>query len=99
MSIVVVGGMDRLERHYRREAEKLGHQLQVFNSASARMSARIQGSDALVLFTNKISHKARNEAVATARKSGIPVYMYHSCGLCTLRDCLQCLGCGEHSPG
>lgn len=91
MSIVVVGGMDRLGPHYRREAEKFGHRLEIFNTATAKMTTRIQNSDALVLFTNKVSHKARNEAVSTARKSGIPVYMFHSCGLCTLRDCFQCL--------
>jgi hypothetical protein len=26
-----------------------------------------------------------------AETERIPVYMYHSCGVCTLRDCFNCL--------
>jgi hypothetical protein len=26
-----------------------------------------------------------------AKKQGIPIFMHHSCGVCTLRECLQCL--------
>jgi hypothetical protein len=26
-----------------------------------------------------------------AKLNNIPVFMHHSCGVCTLRDCLNCL--------
>ncbi len=91
MSIVLVGGMDRLGPHYIDEAKKYGCTLQIFNRANSKMTKKLQNADALVVFTNKVSHQARNEAMATAKRKGIPVYMYHSCGLCTLRECFKCL--------
>lgn len=97
MSIVLVGGMTRLEARYREEARKHGHELHVFSQANARMAARIRTSDAMILFTNKISHHARNEAVLAAKKDDVPIFMFHSCGLCTLRDCLRCLGSSGES--
>lgn len=45
----------------------------------------------MVIFTNKVSHRAKNEALNVAKMNDIPVYMHHSCGVCTLRDCLSCL--------
>lgn len=92
MSIVLIGGMDRLEQHYRREAKKHGHQITMYSTDHSRIASSIQGADAVVLFTNKVSHQARHKAVDSAKKQGVPVYMYHSCGLCTLRNCLECLG-------
>ncbi len=91
MSIVLIGGMDRLAQHYRQEARKHGHQLTIYNTAHSRIASSIQRADAVVLFTNKVSHRARNEAVDSAKKQGIPIFMFHSCGLCTLRNCFACL--------
>lgn len=47
--------------------------------------------DAVVIFTNKVSHRAKKEAMAVASNNNIPVLMRHSCGICTLRDCFSCL--------
>ena len=90
MCIGVIGGMDRLERHYREEAARAGIDLRVFNEAEANMGARLGQVDALLIFTGKVSHQARKIAMKTARTSNIPVYQYHSCGVCTLRKCLNC---------
>ena len=91
MSITLVGGMDRLAKHYLGEAKKQGMKLTIFSQAHPGMENKIGKSDALVLFTNMVSHKARNAAVAAAKKQEIPIYQFHSCGLCTLRDCLNCI--------
>jgi ABC-type uncharacterized transport system substrate-binding protein len=87
----VIGGMDRLERHYRIEAKKFGIDLKVFNESAVGMAARVKKSDAVVIFTNKVSHRARKEVMNTVKTRNIPVYQYHSCGVCTLRDCFHCL--------
>lgn len=89
--MAVIGGMERLGRHYAAEAEKLGVSLKVFNRPCARMKSRVGNADALVVFTNKVSHRASREARALAEALGIPVLMCHSCGLGSLRDCLACL--------
>lgn len=91
MSIVLVGGMDRLADKYQLEAKRCGMDLRIFSQAEQKMSASIRGADAVVIFTNKVSHHARNEAKAAAKKHGVPVFMHHACGVCTLRECLNCL--------
>ena len=91
MSIVLVGGMDRLSGQYRKEAERLGMNLRIFSQAEQGMGNKIKNADALVIFTNKISHRAKNEAVSAAKTNGIPLFMHHSCGVCTFRECIKCL--------
>jgi hypothetical protein len=90
MHISLVGGMARLESHYRNEAEKLGYELRVYNKPESRMVSKIANSEAVVLFTGKVSHEARNQVVAAAKAHDIPLFMCHSCGVCSLRDCLEC---------
>lgn len=91
MSIALIGGMERLERHYISEAEKLGFKLKVFSKSEVGFGSKIKNIDAMVILTNKISHMAKKEAMNTAKSNNIPVFMYHSCGVCTLRDCFSCL--------
>jgi hypothetical protein len=91
MSIILVGGMDRLNEQYRREAVRHGTDIQIFNQDDRGMCSKIKNSEGVVIFTNKVSHQARNRAVSAAKLEGIPVLMYHSCGLCSLRECLNCL--------
>lgn len=83
--------MDRLERHYLDEARRHGIALKVFNAAEAGMSAKMRKVDALVVFTNKVSHEAKTQALRVARSRGIPLLLRHSCGVCTFRDCVNCL--------
>jgi hypothetical protein len=91
MCIAIIGGMDRLETHYRREADKLGIELKVFNRPTAELSSKLGVVDAVIIFTNKVSHRARIEAIRTAKSRNIAVYQYHSCGICTLRNCFNCI--------
>lgn len=91
MCIALIGGMDRLERHYIEEAEKLGVNLRVFTRQEANIGSKIRNADAMVIFTNKVSHTLKAQAVREARSNGIPVRMEHSCGVCALRNCLDCI--------
>jgi len=91
MSIALIGGMDRLESHYLQEAKKFDITLKVFNKSEVQIASKIKNMDALVIFTNKVSHRAKKEVMNAAKARNIPVLMYHSCGICTLRDCLSCL--------
>jgi ABC-type uncharacterized transport system substrate-binding protein len=89
MSVALVGGMDRLAKHYQGEAKKHGIKLSIFSQSHSGMQSKIKNCDAVVVFTNKVSHSARNAAIAEAKKREIPIYQFHSCGLCTLRDCFD----------
>jgi hypothetical protein len=91
MCVALIGGMDRLERQYINEAERVGVDIKVFTKPEANMASKIGRVDAVVIFTNKVSHKAKRDVMNVAKARKIPVFMYHSCGICTLRDCLSCI--------
>jgi hypothetical protein len=91
MCIALIGGMDRLERRYVMEAERVGISLKVFNGTKPQLISRMGNVDAMVIFTNKVSHCAKREAMGVAKSRNIPVFLHHSCGVCTLRQCIECL--------
>ncbi|MFA5516040.1 MAG: DUF2325 domain-containing protein [Desulfuromonadales bacterium] len=91
MCVAVIGGMNRLERHYRQEATQAGVELRIFNESEVNIGAKLRHVDALLIFTNKVSHRAKKEAMNAVKGRSIPVFMEHSCGICTFRDCLNCL--------
>ncbi len=91
MRVALIGGMDRLKRHYMNVAEEFGINLRVFTKSEVDIEAKIKNVDALIIFTNKVSHRAKMEVMNIARTRNIPVLMCHSCGVCTLRDCLNCI--------
>lgn len=91
INIALIGGMDRLERQYIDEAKKLGIVLKVYTKSLNEIEAKIKNVDAMVIFTNKVSHGVKGVVMTTAKSRGIPVLLQHSCGICTLRNCLRCL--------
>jgi len=91
MRVSLIGGMDRLHRHYLDEAAKLGVDLRIFTRSENNLQAKIGHTQAVVIFTSKISHQARNQAMSSASTKDIPVFMSHNCGVCALRDCINCI--------
>lgn len=88
MCIGLIGGMDRLKDEYVEEAKRHGVRLKVFTKLTKGMLERIKNVDGIIIFTNKTSHNARNDALKIAKTSDIPVLMWHSCGICSLRKCI-----------
>jgi hypothetical protein len=91
MCVALIGGIDRLERHYTEAAERAGVGLRVFSRSEVNIVAKLKHMDAMLIFTNKVSHRVKTEAMKAAKLQGIPVYMQHSCGVCTLRECPNCM--------
>jgi len=91
MCIAIIGGMKRLEPQYQREAAMRGIELRIFNAPTKDIDAKLLQADAVIIFTNMVSHNAKRMAKNAARIHGIPVYMHHACGVCSLRECLNCL--------
>lgn len=90
-NIALVGGMDRLGPHYNDEATRLGVSLTILTALEVPTASRIRNVDAVLIFTNKISHNLKREAIKAARSGKVTVFYCHACGLCTLRTCLECL--------
>jgi hypothetical protein len=89
MCAVLVGGMDRLNMEYIEAARSLGVDLKVFTGQERSIRNQLGESDLLILFTDKLSHAARKEAVRHARTRNIPVRMVHSSGVSALRRCIE----------
>jgi hypothetical protein len=91
MSLVLIGGMDRLVREYIFIAHNYGIKLKVLTKLSKNMDEKIKYADGVIIFTDKISHKAKNEAVKSAKNNRVPIFFCHSSGVCSLKNCLDCI--------
>ena len=88
MRATLIGGMTRLRKDYIAAAARAGVRLTALSGSEKDVAARIGATDRLIVFTNMISHSARNKAVHAARSRHIPVTMAHSCGVSTLSNLL-----------
>ena len=61
-----------------------GVELQVFTRSENNIGAKLKKADAVVIFTNKVSHRVKKEAMNAAKLNNIPVFMHHSCGVVDL---------------
>ena len=89
MCAALIGGMDRLKRDYMNEAKKNGVKLKCFTGKERKISGSLGKVDFVVLFTNKVSHKARKDVLNSVKGKNIRVIQSHSCGVSSLRDCLD----------
>ena len=89
MCAALIGGMDRLHREYINEAKKKGVKLKCYTGKERKISGSLGRMDLVVLFTNKVSHKARKDVLSAVKGGDTQVIMRHSCGISSLRDCLD----------
>ncbi len=89
MCATLIGGMDRLKSNYMQTAKNSGIDLKIFTGKENSIAAQLGESKLIIIFTNKVSHQARNEAMIIAKNRNIPVQMLHSCGVSSLRKCLE----------
>ncbi|BBD06746.1 DUF2325 domain-containing protein [Desulfovibrio ferrophilus] len=89
MCAAVIGGMDRLKRDYINAAKREGVKLKVFTGKENRIAPKLGSASLIILFTNQLSHAARRDVINHAKKNNIPVEQAHSCGVSSLRECLN----------
>lgn len=90
MCAALVGGMDRLRKEYIDTAKEMGVSLKVFTGQERSIKNQLGELDMMILFTGKVSHAARQEAIKHAKANKIPVHMVHSSGVSALRKCIEC---------
>lgn len=78
MSIVVIGGHDRMHSEYMGICSKRGHRVKVYTQMPARFDKVIGTPDGIVLFTSTVSHQMINIAVKEAKRKKIPVFRCHN---------------------
>ncbi len=99
MTVAVVGGLDRLERHYTALAnEHENMTIRVFPQVKPKMSAKIASADGVILVTNLVSHTAAREVYRLARDKGLNVIPCHRASVSAMRECLGQLA-SDHAEG
>ena len=73
MSIVIVGGHDRMIRKYKDICDNFKCKHKIFTHMKADLEGQIGNPDLLVLFTSTMSHKMLKTAVSAANKNNIRV--------------------------
>ena len=78
MSIVMVGGHDRLHKEYKGIGVKFGHKIKVYTQLPTKFDKIIGTPDVILLLINTVSHKMVNVAVKEAKRKNIPVIRCHN---------------------
>ena len=89
MCAALVGGMYRLRNEYIETAKGLGVTLKVFTGQERSIKNQLGDLDMMILFTGKVSHAARVEAIKHAKANRIPLHMIHSSVVSALRKCFE----------
>ena len=89
MSVVVVGGNDRMATRYKEICKSYGCKAKVFTQMPGNFRNQIGSPDLIILFTNTVSHKMVKCAVTEAEKSNADVVRCHTSSgsaLCEILD-------------
>ena len=89
MSVVIIGGHDRMVSQYKKICKEFKCRAKVFTQMSTNMDKKIGCPDLLVLFTNTVSHKMVKCAVAEAERSKAEVVRSHSSSGNALNEILE----------
>ena len=94
MSVVIVGGHDRMVSQYVRICKTYKCKAKVFTQMPADFIRQIGAPDLLVLFTNTVSHKMIRSALDGTRGSQTEVVRCHSSSKSALEEILteRCQG-------
>lgn len=97
MSVIIIGGNERMERLYQEACFEHGYtRAKVFTKAGGGIRRKMGDADLYILFTNTVSHKMALSALGEAKRCNACVERCHSSSLCALREILKnhCLrGC------
>ena len=89
MSIVIVGGHDRMVSQYNDICKSYKCKLKLFTQIPSRFKEQIGCPDLMILFTNTVSHKMVNLAVQQAVKNGVVIARSHSSSSSALKKILE----------
>ena len=89
MSIVVIGGNDRMATRYKDICESYRRKAKVFTQMPTDFANKLGTPDLMVVFTNTCSHKMVNSVNQKSEKHGIPVARIHNASVNALRTVLE----------
>lgn len=89
MSVVIIGGHDRMVHQYKRVCKEYKCKAKVFTQMPANLGKQIGNPDLIVLFTNTVSHKMVRCAMDEAEKSKADVIRSHTSSRNALEEILE----------
>ena len=89
MSVVIVGGHDRMVCQYKKVCKQFNCKAKVFTQMSANLSKQIGSPDLIVLFTNTVSHKMVKTALDEIDSSKTDVVRSHTSSQNALTEILK----------
>lgn len=90
MSVIIIGGNERMERLYEETCFEHGcKRAKIITKANGEMKKKLGTADLYILFTNTVSHKMVESALHEAKKCNAHVERCHSSSLCALRTILK----------
>lgn len=100
MSVVIIGGNERMERQYQQICKTYGYKAKVFTKEAGSLKRKIGSPDLLIVFTNTVSHSMTACALQEAKKNGTRVARTHTSSAAALHEimkahCASCPKAGE----
>jgi len=89
MSIVIVGGNERMERQYVDICQKYKHKVKTFIKPVARLKNKIGEPDLMIFFTNCMSHKMVHCALDEIKGMDTRVERVQSASVASLKKILE----------
>ena len=89
MSVVIIGGHDRMVCQYKKVCKQFNCKAKVFTQMSANLSKQIGSPDLIVLFTNTVSHKMVKTALDEIDSSKTDVVRSHTSSQNALTEILK----------
>ena len=89
MSIVIVGGNERMVCQYEDICKGFGCKAKVFAKEKGAMKKKIGVPDLMILFTSTVSHKMVISVTQEAKKNQIPVARVHTSSATALHAVLE----------
>ena len=78
MSVVIIGGHDRMVCQYKKICKEYKCKAKVFTHMTGSLSNQIGNPDLIILFTNTVSHKMVKCAVTEAERKNTEVVRSHT---------------------
>ena len=94
MSVVIIGGHERMVRQYEEICEKHGCDAKVFVKERSGFKKNLGTPDLMILLTNTVSHKMVKSAVSEARRNKIQIARAHSSSASALTKVMRQHGAG-----
>ena len=89
MSVVIIGGHDRMVCQYKKICKQFNCKAKVFTQMSASLSKQIGSPDILVLFTSTVSHKMIRCALEEVDEKRTDIVRCHTSSGTALMEILE----------